>query len=159
MSFKQAPYNPSLIYTAGLIAASEGYADVTVVAALKKRRVRRALVREYRAWRAERLRDGVETISLDEELTQRCEDCQCHLMRMDIFVFDGSFLEGFLTFLIENQDEIFELIKTIIGFIALLGTLRDDEHDSFDDPTLFCLAAGLDPDEIDIESTSYDLED
>jgi len=141
------------VYAAGLIAAGEGYLDLSIVKALRKRKVRKVLLREFDKWKAERALDNLEVVALDSELQNCCDRVKGFLKRRYPFLeFDGSFLEAFLTFLIENKEEIFELIKTIISFIGMFGMLKDSRDPLFSDVEFFALAVGLADGELDVDS-------
>ncbi len=141
-----------LVFAAALIAAGEGRLDLSVVKALRKRRVRKILVREFEKWRAERELDNLNVVALTVDQQSCCDNVRSYLKRLFPNIdFDGSFLEAFLTFLIENKEEIFELIKMIIGFIGMFGLLRDSKDPIYNDASLFALANGITLDELETD--------
>lgn len=110
-----------------------------------------AVLSKYRRSRRSRRRDK----AVDIAIAARCEAVTRRLQDPSLGIqgdFDGSFLEGFLEFLIEHGPEIIELILQIV---SLFGEVQVSSWsvDEFDDEMIEVLIASASP----VDSTKAEL--
>jgi len=110
-----------------------------------------AILSKYRKSRRSRRRDKV----VDTAIAARCEAVTRRLQDPSSGIsgdFDGSFLEGFLEFLIEHGPEIIELIMKIVGLFGEVQ-VANWSVDEFDDEMVEVLLASASP----MDSTNIEL--
>ncbi len=106
---------------------------------------------KYRKSRRSRRRDEV----VDSVIAARCEAVTRRLQDPSSGIsgdFDGSFLEGFLEFIIEHGPEIIELIMTIVGLFGE-AQVSSWSVDEFDEEMIEVLLASASP----VDSTKVEL--